>query len=99
MNRENRNHDYTKFAVTREECNIVIKQNIDKGRMISRVSDSIVVSDSTGILKNQLDCMKQNQKLYVLCTCVYYILDYNSGLLEIDICHTLIRTLIEMKSP
>ena len=50
MNRENRNHDYTKFAVTREECNIVIKQNIDKGRMISRVSDSIVVSDSTGIV-------------------------------------------------
>lgn len=84
VNRENRNHNYAKFAVTREECNIVIKQNIDKGRMISRVSDSIVVLDSNGILKNQLDYMEQNQKLYVLCTCVYYILDYNSGLLEID---------------
>lgn len=84
VNRENRNHNYAKFAVTREECNIVIKQNIDKGRMISRVSDSIVVPDSNGILKNQLDYMEQNQKLYVLCTCVYYILDYNSGLLEID---------------
>ena len=29
--KENRNHDYSKFAVTRGECNIVIGQNIEKG--------------------------------------------------------------------
>lgn len=86
VNRENRNRNYTKFAVTREECDIVIKQNIGKGRVIAKVSDNIIVPnsnvlDSKVILKNQLDYMEQNQKLYVLCTCVYYIWHYNSGLL------------------
>lgn len=26
-----RNHDYRQFAATKEECNIVIKQNMNKG--------------------------------------------------------------------
>ena len=30
VNRENRNDDYRKFAVTKEECNIVIKQHTQK---------------------------------------------------------------------
>jgi hypothetical protein len=30
VNSENRNHDYSKFAINRTECNIVIRQNIDK---------------------------------------------------------------------
>src|SRR5690606_34418543 len=30
VNSENRNRDYSKFAVNRMECNIVIQQNIDK---------------------------------------------------------------------
>lgn len=34
VNSENRNHDYTKFAVNRKECNIVIKQNIEKAYML-----------------------------------------------------------------
>jgi len=30
VNMENRNHDYTRFEATREECNIVISQSIEK---------------------------------------------------------------------
>ena len=34
VNRENRNHDYRKFAATKEECNIVIRQNISKAWLV-----------------------------------------------------------------
>lgn len=37
VNLENRNHNYSKFAVSREECNIVIQQNIDKAWNISQM--------------------------------------------------------------
>jgi len=30
VNRENRNHDYSKFAINKRECNVVIHQNINK---------------------------------------------------------------------
>ena len=35
VNNENRNHNQTKFAVNKEECSIVILQNIEKANLIS----------------------------------------------------------------
>lgn len=40
VNSENRNHDYSKFAVSRKECNTVILQNVDKAWKISEVVNS-----------------------------------------------------------
>lgn len=87
VNRENRNHDYTKFAITKDECTAVIKQNIDKAWLLSeteRVVDGIaqILPDSTAILKAQLKKMEEEQLVSVLCTCVFYIADYNPNLLE-----------------
>lgn len=55
---ENRNHDYSKFAVDKSECNIVIKQNIEKAWKI--VKDDIsfqyerILPDPADVLDIQL---------------------------------------------
>lgn len=83
---ENRDHDYTKFAVTKAECNTVIKTNIEKALRISEVTipPDIVeppLPASADILSAQLDKIHSENMLSVLCTCVFYIPEYNPKLL------------------
>ena len=85
--RENRNHGYAKFAVTKGECDAVIRQNIDKAWLVSeaeRLVDSIswLLPDSVTVLKAQLRNWEEHQLVSVLCTCVFYIADYNPALLQ-----------------
>jgi len=82
VNTENRNHDYSKFAATREECSIVIGQNIEKGWHILNASPDDILPDSGLILDRQLDMLSEYEKLYVLCTCVFFIAEYNPRLLK-----------------
>ena len=82
VNRENRNHDYTKFAVDREECNTVIKQNIEKGFLLTQEDSTMQLPDLNKILLKQVDSLNTEQKVWVLCTCAYYIADYNPKLIE-----------------
>ena len=86
VNRENRNHDYSKFATTKEECSIVIRQNIDKAWLLSEtecVMEEIaqVLPDAGSVLKAQLRMMEEKQVVSVLCTCIFYVVDYNPNLL------------------
>ena len=86
VNRENRDHNYTKFATTKEECSTVIRQNIDKAWLLAetaRLVDDVALHlpDSVEILKSQLRKMEEEQKLSVLCTCAFYIMDYNPSFL------------------
>lgn len=78
VNLVNRNHEYTKFAINRTECNIVIKQNIEKANMlIGKQSDRDAYNDDLKILSRQLLELERNKRIYVLCTCAFYIADYN----------------------
>lgn len=84
---ENRNHDYRKFAVDKAECNIVIKQNIDKAWVISASKKApenanISLLKSSDILAAQLKKLNDEKALFVLCTCAFYISDYNPKLIE-----------------
>jgi len=81
VNAENRNRDYSKFSVTREECNIVIEQNIEKGWCILCVNPRNLVPDGVAVLARQLKMLNEHEKLFVLCTCVYFIAEYNQNLL------------------
>lgn len=86
VNRENRNRDYSKFAADKEECDIVIQQNIDKAWMIAkagRPTETIVeyLPASVDILQEQLRLWESDAAISVLCTCVFYIPDYNSRLI------------------
>ncbi len=86
VNQENRNRDYSKFAINREECNIVIRQNIDKSWRISKGGffgdQETPLPDFTDILQGQLDKMKSEKSVSILCTCAFYIVDYNSKLIN-----------------
>lgn len=81
VNLENRNHDYSKFAISREECNIVIRQNIDKAWNISKMEkdheEEILPPELVEVLKNQLSKLDVEKVISVLCTCAFYIVDYN----------------------
>jgi hypothetical protein len=82
VNSENRNRDYSKFAVNKTECNIVIRQNIDKAwelSQIQRIVDGIELAlpDPVEILQKQLSKMESENAVSVLCTCAFYITDYN----------------------
>lgn len=86
VNRENRDHNYTKFAAAKEECSIVIRQNIDKAWLLTetaRLVDDLsqLLPDSVKILKSQLIKMEEEQMLSVLCTCAFYIAEYNPSFL------------------
>jgi len=87
VNAENRNHDYTKFAVNRAECNIVIRQNSEKAWLIAKTQQPSTEIDypppnSTEILKKQIEKLLAENVVAVLCTCVFYIIDYDPKLLR-----------------
>ncbi len=86
VNEENRNHDQRKFAVNKTECNTVIRQNIEKAYFISLgtiPNELATVSAPEGIqiLQKQLKMLSSKNEISVLCTCVFYITDYNPKLL------------------
>lgn len=81
VNRENRNHDYNKFAVDKAECSIVIRQNIEKAEMIIGPFDKEFYPDLTVLLKKQTMKLSEENQLYVLCTCAFYIVDYSPKLI------------------
>lgn len=86
VNSENRNHDYNKFAAKRSECSTVIMQNIEKAfRLCSSEKKYLQpVPDSKDILNIQLEYINKKSIIAVLCTCVFYIAEYNSNLIHLD---------------
>lgn len=82
VNVENRNHDYTKFAADRVECNIVIWQNIDKARSITHEEKvSEYLPGQAHILTAQLVLLTEERTVAVLSTCPFFIPDYNPKLI------------------
>ena len=83
VQKENRNHDYSKFARTREECNVIIRQNIEKAwRITGNNPTDYSIPVFTDILKAQVDKILKEGLVFVLCTCAFYIFDYNSTLIR-----------------
>ncbi len=85
VNRENRNHDYRKFAVNKSECDIVIRQNIEKAFLMlnsyNGERNGSIAPDGVDILKAQMKLYESTMCVFVLCTCVFYIVDYNPNLI------------------
>lgn len=84
---ESRGHDYSKFAVDKNECDIIIRQNYNKACMIcgnDPTANDVLESFEQGdqLLTKQTDMLDREGRLFVLCTCVFYILDYNPGLVH-----------------
>ena len=78
VNLENRDRSYIKFIKNRNECSTVIRQNIDKAwRIIGKDSYKEFAPESQDILRSQLSALSDLEKVFVLCTCCYYIAEYN----------------------
>ena len=87
VNAENRNRDYTKFAVNKAECDMVIRQNIEKAWLVAEIPKQKnglerLVPKSQEILTKQLEKLRVEKEVSILCTCVFYIVEYNSRLIE-----------------
>lgn len=83
VNRENRNHDYRKFAVTKEECNVVIRQHISKAQKLSSNEPcNSQIPEQIKILVTQLKLLCNEKKIAVLSTCSFFIPEYNPKLIN-----------------
>lgn len=72
---------YRNFVTTKEKCNLVISQNIEKAELILHQPKNSLPTDTRNLLSAQLSFLQQTNQLYVLCTCIFYIADYNPHLL------------------
>lgn len=70
--------DFFKSIQTRETCGILIKQNLNKALLMVN-SDNVDASvpEQKDILLAKMNCCKNEQKIKVLYTCVFFIVDYN----------------------
>ena len=83
VNRENRNHDYRKFAATKEECNIVIGQNISKSwRLVDNDPGDDLLPAQIRMLAAQLNSIQSDRRFAVLSTCAFFIPEYNPKLIR-----------------
>ena len=86
VNAENRNHDYSKFAADKTECSVVIEQNMEKAWLVAKTQQHSMEIDcplpeQISILKGQLIKIQSENVVAILCTCVFFIVEYNSKLL------------------
>ena len=80
--------NYKKFAIDKQQCDVVINQNIYKARILTNTvlekeEENLFIPDSTDILRAQLKLLIEEDTISVLCTCVFYIPDYNPALINL----------------
>lgn len=81
---ESRDKDYRKFAKTKQECDFVIAQNYKKAQIISCNKSQESSSMGLDIFTAQAEKIRSEARLHVLSTCGFYIMDYNSNLIELE---------------
>lgn len=81
VSRERHGLSYDRFAVTKADCDTVIRQNIEKAGMIAEMPADMTYPDLIEVLKRQTEMLADKEWFYVLCTCSFYIADYNPRLL------------------
>ncbi len=88
VDREGRNgRNNEDFAATKEECDCVIRQNISKAWLLAEAYETKAGKNDrpppqNAILSRQLDMLSRAKAVSVLCTCAFYISDYNPALIR-----------------
>ena len=87
VNQESVIADRKTFVTQKSLCNTVIRQNLNKACKITEMlcpepGNGVSVPKQFAILNKQLDKLREDNAVFVLCTCVFYIVDYNSKLIE-----------------
>lgn len=70
-------------SLNKGDYNTIIKENIDKGfNIIGNINNNTLVPDTSKILDVQIDDYTNNNELSVLCTCIYFVAEYNPKLID-----------------
>jgi hypothetical protein len=77
----NRSIGQGSFISEKSNTDIVIRQNIEKAWHILEADATAIIPSATDILESQLTKIKNEKLIAVLCTCVFYIVDYNPRLI------------------
>ena len=65
---------------TREQCGLLIRQNLNKAKLLVNFDITATnVLEQKHILGAELACWENEEKIKVVCTCVFFIVDYNSA--------------------
>lgn len=71
--------------MNKEECSIVIRQNIDKARdLITNEMGDGIIPEQNRILNVQLDLLETKKIVSVLSTCAFFIPEYNPKLIGLS---------------
>jgi len=73
------------FVADKENCNAIIRQNLDKAWQLIGSPDELSREPSPeqiDILKKQIDLLENKDLVAVLNTCIFYIVDYNPELIS-----------------
>jgi len=73
--------DHRKFATTKSEVSIAVRQNINKAWRILNENTYLLPPSQERILQAQ----SKTQEIAVICTCVFYVADYNSTLVPLSL--------------
>jgi hypothetical protein len=86
VHRESFNSDYRKYATDKASYNIIIKQNIQKAWFIIGSEKGESAQNQYPplyrILEQQLNILQSESRIWVLCTCLSFITEYNPLLIE-----------------
>lgn len=83
VDRENKAVGRASFTSDKNNMGIVIRQNINKARSIINTDNLTNMPSSMDILESQLTKMKDEKLIAVLCTFIFYIVDFNPKLLSV----------------
>jgi len=81
VGKENKSIGRAIFTSSKNNIDAVIRQNIDKAWHILESDAYAILPDGMDILEAQLIKMVNTKTIAVLCTCVFYIVDYNPRLI------------------
>ncbi|MCL1807470.1 MAG: hypothetical protein FWG31_07190 [Oscillospiraceae bacterium] len=69
------------FFSDKGNCNAIIRQNLEKAWFMVGGAAELLPPNQAAILQSQLDKLSATACIAVLCTCIFYILDYNPQLI------------------
>ena len=76
--------NYQLCASNRKTCNIVIHQNIEKALYLTHSLNNNSPFNQSAILESELNWIASESKVPVLCTCCFFIPEYQPALIESD---------------
>lgn len=74
--------DHNKLGADKASMTEIIRSNLEQARIMLGLDNVEFYIDQNDILNVQLDKFEKENYIYVLCTCIFFIVEYNKSLLD-----------------